>query len=49
MVESNTSIKDFINSKLYECFNQSTDEIFLVYTGKQLDINKTFLEEYVED
>jgi hypothetical protein len=48
-VESNSSIKDFINGKMYECFNQNSDEVFLVYTGKQVDINKTFYEEYVED
>ena len=41
-VESNSVIKDFINSKLYECFNQNSEDIFLVYTGKQIDISKTF-------
>ena len=42
-------IKDFINGKLFECFNQNADEIFLVYTGKQIDITRTFFDEYVED
>lgn len=27
----------------------NSDQVFLVYTGKQLDIEKTFAEEYVED
>ena len=46
-IESNLKIKDFIDTQLYETFGQKSDEIFLVYTGKQLDINKSFEEEHV--
>jgi hypothetical protein len=42
-------IKDFIDNELYEQYHQNSNDLFLVYTGKQLDIHKTFEEEYVED
>ena len=49
MVESKSFIKDFINEKLFEAFGQNCEDIFLVYTGKQLDVQKSFHEEFVED
>lgn len=42
-VESNSTIKDFIDGKIFETMNLNSDQVFLVYTGKQLDIQKTFL------
>lgn len=48
-VSSKCNIKEFIDTKLYEIFNHQSDQIFLVYTGKQLDITKNFEEEFVED
>lgn len=48
-VPSRSNIKDFIDGKLFEAFRLNSDDIFLVYTGKQLDLHKTFEEEYVED
>ena len=48
-IKARTQIKEFINTKFFECYNQNEEEIFLVYTGRQLDINKTFLDEFVED
>lgn len=48
-VQSGSLIKDFIDGPLLNTFQQSSEDVFLVYTGKQLDIHKSFAEEYVED
>lgn len=34
---------------MHKVFGQNSEDVFLVYTGKQLDVNKTFEEEFVED
>lgn len=41
-VESTSNIKEFIDGKMQEIFKQNSEQIFLVYTGKQLDVSKTF-------
>lgn len=48
-IPSSTLVQDFINHQLNGLYQQTADEIFLVYTGKQLGLAKTFEEEYVEE
>lgn len=48
-MDSKSNIKEFIDTKLQEVFKHNSEEIFLVYTGKQLDISKNWEEEFVED
>lgn len=48
-VNTNTLIKDFISDNLLRLYEVNMDDIFLVYTGKQVDINKNFKEELIEN
>lgn len=46
-VDSSTNIKEFIDSKLPENFGANTEELVLVYIGRQLKSDKSFKEEKV--
>jgi hypothetical protein len=48
-VNTNSLIKDFINENLLRLYEVNIDDIFLVYTGKQVDIHKNFKQELIED
>jgi hypothetical protein len=48
-VDSDSLIKEFINHNLLKLYEVNEEDIFLVYTGKQLNAEKSFREELVED
>jgi hypothetical protein len=42
-------IKKFIQNQFETVFGKNSEEILFIYVGKQLDFEKTFAEEFVED
>ena len=46
-VKPSDSIQDFIDCQLFELSGKKSDDLFLVYTGKQLDMELSFQEEVV--
>lgn len=48
-VSSHMKIRSFIDEKLFKVYGEKSDKIFLVYIGKQLNLEGTFIEEDVED
>ena len=43
------NIQEFIDEKLFEIYGKKSDDLFLVYTGKQMDMELSFEEEFVEN
>lgn len=48
-VSTNMLIKDFISDNLLKLYEVNMEDIFLVYTGKQVDVHKKFQEELIEN
>ena len=48
-VSTTILIKDFINDNLLRLYEVNMEDIFLVYTGKQVDVHKNFREELIEN
>jgi len=46
-VSTNMLIKDFISGNLLKLYEVNMKDIFLVYTGKQVDVHKNFKEELI--
>jgi hypothetical protein len=46
-VSSHMKIRNFIDEKLFKVYGEKSNKIFLVYIGKQLNLEKTFIEEDV--
>ena len=39
---SDTTIRDFIDDKLYKAYGEKSDVLLLVHIGRQLNLDRTF-------
>ena len=48
-MEKTSTIKDFIDEKLFDIVGEKSDKLVLIYIGRQLKLDKTFSEEDIEN